>query len=181
MPGSVEKTYSDALFTVLDDNRAAFEEALAALEAVDAVVSAAPEFLKFLGTPTVSAEEKLGVVEKAFGGKVSPYVLNFLKVLTVKGRFAHFNRIYKAFREDFNEKFGIAEITVTAPFPLDDELRGKIEARMEKITGKDITLREKVDKSLIGGVTIDYGNTRFDGSVKTRLGELKKEITGIIA
>jgi len=184
MPASVEKTYSDALFTVLCDanaEKAAFVKTLAELEAADAAINAAPEFLKLLGTPTVSVTEKLGVVEKAFKEKVSPYVFNFLRVLTVKGRMAHFNRIYKTFREDFNEKFGVAEITVTSPFPLDGATRAKISARMQKITGKEITLKEKVDKTLIGGVTIDYGNTRFDGSVRTRLNELKNDITGIIA
>jgi len=181
MPASVEKTYSDALFSVLDNNKAVFEKTLAELEAVNEVIASAPEFLKLLGTPTVSAEEKLGVVEKAFKDKVSSYVCNFLRVLTVKGRMSHFGRIYKTFREDFNEKFGIAEIAVITPFALDEGSRGKIKARMEKITGKEVTLKEKVDKTLIGGVMLDYGNTRFDGSVKTRLNELKKDITGIIA
>lgn len=181
MPASVEKTYSDALFSLLGEDRNAFQNTLGQLEAVDAVLTAAPEFLKLLGTPTVSVEDKLGVVEKAFNGKTTPYVYNFLRVLTVKGRMAYFSRIHKAFREDFNDKFGIAEITVITSFPLDDALREKVKARMSQITGKTVTLKEKVDKSIIGGVMLDYGNTRLDGSVRTRLNELKKDITGIIA
>jgi F-type H+-transporting ATPase subunit delta len=183
MPASVEKTYSDALFSLVSEkgDKAAFINVLNELETIDEVIAGAPDFIKLFGTPTVSNDEKLSLIEKAFSGRVSEYVLNFLRVLTVKGRMGYYNRIYKTFRGSFNEKFGIAEITVTSSLPLSDALRAKITSRMTDITKKEVLLREKVDKSIIGGVMIDYGNTRLDGSVKTRLNELKKDIAGIIA
>jgi F-type H+-transporting ATPase subunit delta len=47
---------------------------------------------------------------------------------------------------------------------------------MESITGSKIELAEKTDRNIIGGVVVDYGGSRIDGSVKHRLDSLKKEI-----
>ncbi len=52
---------------------------------------------------------------------------------------------------------------------------------MSEVTGKTVSVKEKIDPSLIGGVIIDYGSTRYDGSVRTRLSGLKKELGGVIA
>ena len=88
----------------------------------------------------------------------------------------------KNFRALYNEHFRIAEITVTASAPLSESVREKIAAKMSEVTGKTVSIKEKVyDPSIIGGVVIDYGSTRYDGSVRTRLNELKKELGGVIA
>ena len=84
-------------------------------------------------------------------------------------------------RQLYNEHFRIAEITVTASAPLSESVREKIAAKMSEVTGKTVSIKEKVDPSIIGGVVIDYGSTRYDGSVRTRLNELKKELGGVIA
>ncbi|MCL2036850.1 MAG: ATP synthase F1 subunit delta [Oscillospiraceae bacterium] len=184
MGSSVEKTYADALFTLLVEesrSKSEFETVLAELNTVSLVMSGLPDFNKLLNTPTISEGEKLELLDSAFNGRVSEYVRNFLRLLTTNKRMSCFPQINKAFKMLYNEHFGIAEITVTSPFPLEEEQRVKIIAKMSQITGKSVSLSEKLDKSIIGGIVIDYGNTRYDGSVKTRLNELKKDIAGIIA
>jgi len=184
MPNSVDNVYSSALFELLEDenanNKPAFETVLSELKAVGDAFSGAPEFVKLSLVPTVSREDKLGVIKNVFGGKVSPYVLNFLCVLSQKGRLTNFDGIYRGFRARYHEKFGITPVTVTSPFTLTKSQRDKIVSKMEQITGKKVELSEKTDKNLIGGVVLDYGGSRIDGSVKTRLETLKKEIADIV-
>jgi F-type H+-transporting ATPase subunit delta len=186
---SVEKSYSDALFTLIAEenfdksassDKAAFEAVLAELQAVQSVIKELPDFVKLLGTPTISADEKLGLVKEAFEGKISHNVYNFVRVIVENSRMDCFARISRSFRASYNERFDIAEISVTSSQPLTAEMRGKITEKMSGVTGKTVSINEKVDKSLIGGVVIDYGNTRYDGSVKTRLNELKKNLSQII-
>ncbi|MCL1903153.1 MAG: ATP synthase F1 subunit delta [Oscillospiraceae bacterium] len=181
---SVEKTYSDALFALLEDEnaeRTVFDLALNQLGTIQNAISETPNFVKLLNTPTISDAEKLSLVDTVFSGKVDSRIFNFLRLLTVKKRMSYFPQIYRAFRGLYNEKFGIAEIVVTSSMPLTDDLRNKIIERMSKIIGKTVSLTEKIDKTVIGGVVVDYGNTRLDGSVKTRLAELKNDISSIIA
>jgi F-type H+-transporting ATPase subunit delta len=181
---SVEKTYADAFFSLLEEENAPqseFDAVLSQFNDVQSIIGDVPDFIKLLDTPTVSDAEKLSLIGDVFSGKASPEVYNFLRLLAVNRRMDWFVQISRAFKLLYNQKFDIAEITVTSAMPLSDDLREKIVAKMTKITGKTVAIIEKVEKSLIGGVMIDYGNTRYDGTVKTRLSELKKDISGIIA
>ena len=47
-------------------------------------------------------------------------------------------------------------------------------------TGKTITLTEKVDPSVLGGLRLDLGGTRLDGTVQGRLERLRNEISGVV-
>jgi F-type H+-transporting ATPase subunit delta len=181
---SVEKTYADAMFTLLQDDgaeRTVFDTVLSQLKVVGDSIAATPDLLKLMSTPTVSDDEKLGVIDAVFAGRATPYVHNFLRLIAVKKRMSCYLRILDAFRERYNEHFGVADITVTSAFPLSEAALSKIALKMQGITGKTVSLTTNVDKTLIGGVVVDYGNTRLDGSVKTRLDELSKNIANTVA
>lgn len=185
MPASIEKTYSDALISLIEDEHGAkaamLTSVLGELECISNALSDAPEFVKVMNTPTISREEKDELLDKVFKASSSEITYNFLRVLASKQRIGYFDKIFREYKKTYNDLFGITEITVTTTAPLDDALRQKIRTRMETVTGKTVTLKEKTDKALIGGIVIDYGNTRLDGSVKTRLDALGKDIANIIA
>ncbi len=75
---------------------------------------------------------------------------------------------------------GIAEITVTTAFPLTPAQKEQVKEKMSEIIGKNIVMSEKLDKSIMGGIVVDYGDTRMDGSVKTRLEGLKESFSQLI-
>jgi F-type H+-transporting ATPase subunit delta len=184
---SVEKTYADAMFALLEEenaDRTVFDTVMHQLKCVGESIAQTPDLLKLMSTPTISDAEKLSLIDTVFGGKVTDYVHNFLRLLAVKKRMSCYRGIVDTFRGLYNERFDIAEIVITSAMPITAESRSKIVTKMSQITGKpaeNIEVSEKVDGSLIGGVVVDYGNTRYDGSVKTRLSELAKDIAGTIA
>lgn len=188
MPASVEKTYADALLSLAAEENGDSGELKVALGAlcdeldgVNMALAAVPDFIRLMNAPTVPGEEKAALLKSSFEGKISGLALRFLLVVADKKRMGWFDKICRETRRLYNEQFGIMEIVVTTTLPLDEEMRGKIAAKMAQVTGKTVKLREKTDKSLIGGIVIDCGNTRLDGSVKTRLEALKQDIAGIIA
>lgn len=180
MTGSVEKNYSQALFDAVKEEKEDLSEARKELNSVKEIVTESEGFVKLMDSPTVSAEEKLGVIKEAFGGKLSRCVYNFLCVVTEGRRWNSFNGICKAFSELCNEELGIAEITITTAFPLTAEQREKVKKKMAEIIGKNIEMSEKTDKSLVGGIVVDYGDTRIDGSIKTRLEGLRDSFSRLI-
>ena len=187
MPKSVENVYSSALLELLAEehgnNQAGYAQTITELTAINEVFIAAPELVKLSMIPTVSREEKLGVINNIFGKTgigVSPYVLNFLYVLCREGRLGRFGGIFRDFRAKYYELFKITPVTVTSAFTLTDEQRAKLTEKMKTITGQQVELTEKTDKNLIGGVVVTYGGTRIDGSVKTRLDSMKREIADIV-
>ena len=184
MPNSVNNIYSSALFELLEEEHAnkqsGFSGVLSELEAVGNILHGVPDFVKLSLVPTVSREDKLSVIKNVFDGKVSPYVLNFLCVLSQKDRLGDFDGIFRGFRAKYHEKFGITPVAVTSAFALTKDQRDKIVSKMEKVTGNQVELSEKTDKNLIGGIVVDYGGSRIDASVRTRLESLKKEIADIV-
>ena len=180
MTGTVEKNYSFALFEAINEEGENLAGARAELDTVKAAVDSAEGFVKLMDTPTISNEEKLSVIKEAFSGKLSRCVYNFLCVVTEASRWDKFDKICAAFKELCNEKLGIAEITVTTAFPLTPAQLEQVKQKMSSIIGKKVVVSEKLDKSIMGGIVVDYGDTRMDGSVKTRLEGLKESFGQLI-
>ena len=70
MAESVEKIYADALFQISEEDNST-ENVNGELKAVAAVLAENPELVKLLCTPTVSEADKLSVISKIFGGRLS--------------------------------------------------------------------------------------------------------------
>ena len=51
-----------------------------------------PAFLKLLSTPTLTKQERCDILDNSFRGKLQPYLLNFLKILTEKGYIRYFSQ-----------------------------------------------------------------------------------------
>lgn len=183
MNDKAEKVYGEAFFELcLEESPDKLDGILGELDSLRAVFEQNADFVKLMGTPTISLEEKLKLTGEVISkGGVSELCGNMLCVLTERGRFNCFGGIVKRFRELYNEHFKIAEITVTTGSPLTEKMREQIIKKMSEVTGKTVSIKEKVDPQIIGGIVIDYGSTRYDGSVKARLNALKNELGSIIA
>lgn len=183
MNDKAEKVYAGAFFELCtEETPDRLSDILGELDALNAIFDGDPEFVKLLGTPTITMDEKLGMMRDIISqGGISELTGNLLCVLTERGRMNCFGGILRHFRASYNEYFKIAEITVTSSAPLPEAVVEKIRAKMSEVTGKTVSVKEKVDPALIGGVVIDYVSTRWDGSIRSRLAGLRKELGGVIA
>lgn len=181
MAGLVEKTYGDALFELfIEEDPSKLTLAKEELSAVNSVISEVPELIKLSKTPTVGKEEKLGIISEAFEGRLSGYIFNFLMVLTEAGRLDYFGKVTEYFGQRCNEYLGIADITVITCQPLTAKAKAELSAKMEKLLGKKIVMKEEIDTSIIGGIVVKNGNTTLDGSVKAKLRALRSDIGSVI-
>ena len=71
------------------------------------------------------------------------------------------------------------EVTAVSAVALDESARSRLQEKLQRVTGKTITLTEKVDPSVLGGLRLDLGGTRLDGTVQGRLERLRNEISGV--
>ena len=51
--------------------------------------------------------------------------------------------------------------------------------KLEKLTGKTIDLKTKVDAKVLGGIRLDIEGTELDGTVQNRLATLRKDIASV--
>ena len=77
-------TYAQALYDLAKDENLG-KPILEELAVLKDVFAQNPQYSKLLSAPDIPKQERCGVLDEAFRGKVHPYVLNFLKILTEKG------------------------------------------------------------------------------------------------
>lgn len=128
-----------------------------------------PDFIRLLSSPNLSKQERCGVLDDSFRGKVHPYVLNFLKILTEKGYMKHFDHCCQAFEDLYNQDNGILTVTAITAVALTPEQTRKLTGKLSRTTGKQIKLICKVDPRVLGGVRLDYDGKRLDDTVAHRL------------
>lgn len=140
--------------------------------------AASRELHVLLSSPVVKADKKTRVLDKVFAGRIGELTNRFIGILVRKGREAMLPQVAVAFNELYKTNQGIVTAEVTSAVPLDDAARKRVqELATAKHPGKSIQLLEKVDPSLIGGVTIRIGDEQYDGSVSRRLNDLRREFS----
>lgn len=164
----VGSVYGQALYDL------ALEEALTKpvldeLEVLLLGFEAEPDFVRLLSTPTLTKQERCQILDQSFRGKVQPYVLNFLKILTEKGYMRHFSDCCTAYREQYYKDNDILLVKAVTAVPMTKEQLVKLTRKLGTITGKQIELRNQVDPDVLGGVRLDYDGKRLDDTVSHRL------------
>jgi F-type H+-transporting ATPase subunit delta len=65
---------------------------------------------------------------------------------------------------------------VRSAVPLTDDQQHRLKAALANATGKQVNLKVIVDPSVIGGIVATVGDTVIDGSVRTRVDQLKSRL-----
>ena len=128
-----------------------------------------PGFIKLLSAPSLTKQERCQILDDSFRGKVHPYVLNFMKILTEKGYMRHFSGCCEAYRECYYRDEGILLVQAVTAVPLTPEQKDKLTKKLAAVTGKKIELRSRIDPEILGGIRLDYDGKRLDDTVAHRL------------
>ena len=168
----IGNVYGEALYDLARTERCD-EAIMKELEALGEGFSQEPAFLRLLAAPNLSKEERCRILDDSFRGKVHPYVLNFLKILTEKGYAKHFPLCCAAYRRSFEKDHGILPVTAVTAVPLTEEQTARLCEKLAKQTGNTIRLTNRVDPNCLGGIRLDYNGKRLDDTVAHRLQDLR--------
>lgn len=169
------RKYSRAIFEIAQEEDKLVEygkELDAAREGLESV----PQAIEFLSNPQVEPKVKKDLLKKCFEKELSQNVYHFLMLLVDKHRFALLPAITEEYRALSNEARGILIADVTTASAATKKQQKAIAEKLEKVTGKKVELRLHENKALIGGVVVQIGDRRIDGSVAGRLATLKKQL-----
>jgi F-type H+-transporting ATPase subunit delta len=92
------------------------------------------------------------------------------------GRLGDLGPINDRFADMLEERGGIVSAKIVSARELPESERNAFHSNLEKLTGKKVKISFRVDKELIGGVVTRIGSTVFDGSVKTKLENLREQL-----
>ena len=133
-------------------------------------------FRQFFTSPRIDRSVKWKAVEKAFKGHVGRPVLGLLKVLVDKGREPILDNVMDQFAKmkDLAENRLHAHLVVAQALP--EDVTAALRGRLERASGMDVALHERVDPSVLGGASLRIGDRVIDRTLKTRLAALKKQL-----
>ena len=121
-----------------------------------------------LAEEAYTPEQREILVRNVFAG-MNPALVETLLVMAERDDLGLAGRIYRAYDEQIEEKLGVAVVDVTTVVELDDALRETISNKAAQDLGKQVVLREHVDKSILGGIIMSVSGRRIDASIATQL------------
>ncbi len=80
----VASVYAQALYELARDEGMS-QPLLVQMDVLKEAFAQEPDFLRLLSMPSLSKEERIKILDDSFAGRVEPYLLNFLRILTRKG------------------------------------------------------------------------------------------------
>ncbi len=141
------------------------------------VFKAVPDLLDAFDSPGIPHEAKEKLLENLIElHPIHDITHNFLKVLLEHNRIRHYQQIYESYLDLVNEQNGIVSARVSTAMPLDSSEVKILEEKLSGVTGKTVFMDSQTDQNLLGGVVVQIGDTIFDGSIKTKLAELKRKL-----
>ena len=117
--------YGNALYDLCKEEHLQ-ETVLSQLQMLSVSFQENPAFLQLLCAPNIPVQERCQVVDDCFRGKVEPYVLNFLKLLTEKMYVKQFASCAEVFQNLYNEENGILPVTAVTAVPLTQEQSARL-------------------------------------------------------
>ena len=173
----VSKVYGDALFeTALEKDRVdvLYEEVCSLIP----ILQGNPELTALLNNPRVVKEEKADLIRQIFSGRVTEELMGFLAVVVDKDRQNDLMPICEYFIERVKEFKRIGTATVTSAVELSEDQKTRLKEKLLASTKYVMfEMTYQVDPALIGGMVIRIGDGVVDSSIRTRIYEMKKELS----
>lgn len=160
---ALEEKLTDAILVQMQEIKAIFREN--------------PEYISLLSEPAVKKEERTDLIEKAFGGSVERYLINFLKILCEKNLLREYEGCTEEFTKRYNADHGIVEAVVTSAVELTEDQKKALTAKLEKVSGKSISLITKINASVVAGLKVELEGVELDGTVNGRLNDISKKLS----
>ncbi|MCD5413502.1 MAG: F0F1 ATP synthase subunit delta [Clostridiales bacterium] len=175
----VANRYAMALFEVASENNT-IESVQKDLRFIVDSLDENPKLEELFRSPLIKDKEIKQIMQECFVSSIESKVLNFLFVLVDKRRQNYIRRIANQFKILVDKANNVAEATAVTAEPMRDEDLVLLKEKLSKATKKNVSLINKVDTEVLGGILIKMGDKEIDGTVKRRLGELKEQLTKII-
>jgi F-type H+-transporting ATPase subunit delta len=169
----VSGRYATALFELARDEKAV-DAVKTDLDRFDAMLADSADLKRLVRSPVFSAEAQTKALTALLDqAGITGISANFLKLLTANRRLFAVTDVIRAFRALVANFKGEATAEVTVAESLSDKNLDTLKAALKSVTGKDVALNVKVDRSIIGGLVVKLGSRMVDSSLRTKLNSIK--------
>jgi F-type H+-transporting ATPase subunit delta len=143
--------------------------------ALAAAIEEVPELRAFLRNPQIEPTGKAAVLEQ-LATDADELVRNFVRLVAEKGRAGEIPEISADLDALVAQAQNRLAVELTTSYELSDDEARSIVKTIETASGRTVEATRSVDPSLIGGIVLQIGSHRADGSVRGRLERLRHEL-----
>jgi F-type H+-transporting ATPase subunit delta len=171
------RRYASALFgvAVREKNLETVEEELNSLVEI---WKQNPSISAAMLRPHIPNEIKKRIWSRILEGKVTPLVSRFIQMLVEKRRISLLVEINGEFQRLADAYRNIVRAEVTTAVPLSADQATELQAGLARRTGRRVELIPRVDPAIVGGVIVRIGDQVMDGSIRSQLIRLKRQLAG---
>lgn len=170
------RRYAKALFD-LGEEKKQTDRILKDLDNFTSTWEQSDELSKLFSNPDLPRDAKKKVLVAVLDRlAAAPVVKSTLSLLADRNRLQHVPAVAAAFRALVEEQTGTVRAQVTTAKAMPDSYFAELQKALAQVTGKNVVLDKSEDPTLIAGVVARVGDKVFDGSVRTRLDELKEHL-----
>ena len=174
--GIVGKRYATAIFQLAAETQNV-ERIGRDLSDFAATYASSGELRVVFENPVYGAVTRRDIIGAlATSSAMSPLVKNLLMMLSDRHRMRFVGEIADGYKEMAEARAGKVRAEVVAAAELPESYYAELGRALQAVIGKQVVIEKKVDPSLIGGVVARVGDQVFDGSIRNRLVELRKEL-----
>ena len=124
----------------------------------------------------VPAGKRQAIVEDLLGGKATTTTTQLVSMVVGSGRGRDLPAIIDRLVQRAANSKHLEVAQVRSAVALTDDQQTRLKAALANATGKQVTLKVIVDPSILGGIVATVGDTVIDGSVRTRVDQLKSRL-----
>jgi len=121
----------------------------------------------------VPAERRQAIVEDLLGSRASPTTVSLVSLVVGSGRGRDLPAIIGKLVDRAAAEKDRTVAEVRSAIPLTDDQQRRLAAALANATGKQVEVKVVVDPSVLGGLVATVGDTVIDGTVRSRLDQLK--------
>ncbi|MBL6957454.1 MAG: F0F1 ATP synthase subunit delta [Rhodospirillales bacterium] len=171
--------YVSALFE-LAEAESLLDVVAADLDGLGTLISENADLDNFIRSPVVSRKEQAeGIAALAEKAGFNELTQRFIGVVAANRRLAALPSMIKTYRVLLASRRGETTAEVTSAAALTDKQKKTLGASLKKAVGTKVTVMDKVDPDLIGGMVVKVGSRMVDSSLRTKLQQLRLAMIGV--
>lgn len=168
----LDRRYALALYEVAKE-KDKVDEYINDLREICDLIENNKDFYEVVKHPQISTKNKKRTFINIFKGKIDEELLSFLLILIEKDRILYLREKLNQMEKIDLERKNILSAVVKTAVPLLESEISNLQEKLEKQYNKKIIMATEIDKSLLGGVYVRVGNDVIDGTIKSKLEEMK--------
>ncbi len=168
------RIYAEALLQAAKD-KGRVERVRQEFDDLAGAVSESDELAELLRNPQLDPGAKGAALEAVLVG-ADDIFRNFLRLVAEKNRIGELVEIHEEWERLLAAEERVLAVELTTAVELSDEAAADLVRRIEQAAGRRVEATRHVDPDLIGGLVLQAGSVRVDGSVRGRLDSLRTEL-----